>query len=175
MLRKLFAVLGPGVATASGGVATPPYSPYSNEAINSIYNLLFCDNISSFRPKSDEKLASWQAVLFSEPADTAALESLAADLSQEGRIRSLVSWRLRSVGKKVPSKVPLGVIVEIPLSGGLDALAASPKSPATTLCGLLPTTTYKCSKERNGSPKRRFPRSPRDCNFLNDEYRSLPT
>jgi hypothetical protein len=124
MFRKLFEALGLGVAAASGAVVAPPYSPYSNEAINSIYNLLFCDNISAFRPKPGEKLASWQAALFSEPADTPALESLAADSSQEGRVRSLAYLRLRSVGKKVPNKVLLGVIVEIPLSAGLDTLAA---------------------------------------------------
>jgi hypothetical protein len=124
MFRKLFAALGLGAATASGAVAVPPYSPYSNEAVNSIYNLLFCDSISSFRPKPDEKLAPWQATLFSEPADVTALDSLAADSSQEGRIRSLAYLRLRSVGKLVPTKVLLGVVVEIPLPAGLDALAA---------------------------------------------------
>jgi hypothetical protein len=124
MLRKLFAALGLVVLSASAAIGAPPYSPYSNAAIDAIYNLLFCDDISAFRPKPGEKSTSWQATLFSEPADIAALESLAADVSQEGRIRSLAYQRLRSAGKKVPGKVLLGVIVEVPLSEGLDTLAA---------------------------------------------------
>jgi hypothetical protein len=110
--------------SVAAAIGAPPYSPYSNEAIDGIYNLLFCDDISAFRPKPGEKSASWQAALFSEPPDISALESLAADVSQEGRIRSLAYQRLRSVGKKVASKVLLGVIVEVPLSEGLDTLAA---------------------------------------------------
>jgi hypothetical protein len=124
MIRKLFATLGLGVATASSAVAAPPYSPYSNEAINEIYNLLFCDNVSSFAPKTSQKPVFWQEMLFSDPPDIPALESLATDSSQEGRTRSLAYWRLRTVGKKVPTKILLGVIVEIPLAEGLDTLAA---------------------------------------------------
>jgi hypothetical protein len=62
--------------------------------------------------------------LFSEPADISALEALAADVSQEGRLRALANQRLRSAGKKVTGKILLGVIVEVPLSEGLDTLAA---------------------------------------------------
>jgi hypothetical protein len=124
MFRKLLAAIGLGAATAPGAGAAPPYSPYSNEAIDSIYNLLFCDDISSFKPKTDKGLASWQAALFSEPADIAALVPLSADSSQEGRVRYLAYWRLRGAGQTVPAKVLLGVIVEMPLSGGLDAIAA---------------------------------------------------
>jgi hypothetical protein len=124
MIRRLFAALGIGVARASSAAAAPPYSPYSNEAINEIYNLLFCDNISSFAPKAGQKPVTWQATLFSEPPDIPALESLAANSSQEGRTRSLAFSRLQSAGRKVPTKVLLGVIVEIPLAAGLDTLAA---------------------------------------------------
>jgi hypothetical protein len=123
MFRKLFAALGLGAA-ATSVVAAPPYSPYSNEAINSIYNLLFCDNLSAFQPKPDQEPASWQATLFSEPSDVRALNLLGADSHQEGRIRSLAYLRLRSGRQSVPSKVLLGVIVEVPLSAGLDTLAA---------------------------------------------------
>ena len=124
MIRKLFATLGLGVSKASGAVAAPPYSPYSKEATNEIYNLLFCDDMSSFSPKAGQRPVPWQAALFSDPPDILALESLATDSSQEGRTRSLAYWRLRSVGKTVPTKALLGVIVEIPLAAGLDTLAA---------------------------------------------------
>ena len=124
MIRKLLATLGFGVATTSSSVGIPPYSPYSKEAINEVYNLLFCDNISSFAPKAGQKPAPWQETLFSDPPNIPALESLATEPSQEGRTRSLAYWRLRSVGKQVPPKILLGVIIEIPLAAGLDTLAA---------------------------------------------------
>lgn len=124
MFRKLFAALGVGIVTTSVALAAPPYSPYANQAADAIYNLLFCDDISAFQPKGDSHPTSWQSTLFSEPADISALEALAADTSQEGRIRALAYQRLRSVGQNVPGKVLLGVIVEVPLSQGLDTLAA---------------------------------------------------
>jgi hypothetical protein len=128
MFRKLFAALGVGIVTISAAVsiawAAPPYTPYANQATDAIYNLLFCDDISAFRPKGDSQPTSWQTTLFSEPADISALEALAADTSREGRLRALAYQRLRSAGQKVPDKVLLGVIVEVPLSQGLDTLAA---------------------------------------------------
>jgi hypothetical protein len=124
MIRKFFAALGLGVASVSGAVANPPYSPYSTEATNEIYNLLFCDNWSSFAPQVNQKTLPWQATLFSEPPDIPALETFAADSSQEGRLRAIAYGRLRSAGRKVSTKILLGVIVETPLAKGLDTLAA---------------------------------------------------
>jgi hypothetical protein len=124
MFRKLLTAVGIGVTSASGAVAAPPYFPYASEAANTIYNLLFCDDIAAFRPKVAAQIAPWQAVLFSDPADANALQSVAADSSQEGRIRSLAYGRLRGIGEPVPSKALLGVIVEVALSAGVDVLAA---------------------------------------------------
>ncbi len=124
MIRNFFAALGLGVASVSGAVAAPPYSPYSNDGINRIYNLLFCDNISSFTPTANQEPPPWLATLFSEPPDIPALETFASDSSQEGRLRSLAYSRLRSTGKRVATKILLGVVVEMPLAAGLDTLAA---------------------------------------------------
>jgi hypothetical protein len=124
MFRKLLTTIGVGVATAPNGAAAPPYSPYTDEAINSIYNLLFCDDIAAFRPKAGAKLVPWQAAIFSDPLDETALRNLAADSSQEGRTRFLAYARLRRFADPAPSKVLLGVIVEVPLSAGVDVLAA---------------------------------------------------
>jgi hypothetical protein len=124
MFNKLLTAIGIGAAMESSAAGAPPYSPYANEAINTIYNLLFCDDSVAFKPKVGAKIAAWQAALFSEPADVAALQRLAADSSHEGRIRSLAYARLRSIGEPVASKVLLGVIVEVPLSAGVDVLAA---------------------------------------------------
>ena len=124
MFRKLLAAVGFSVATTAGAVANPPYSPYTSEAANAIYNLLFCDNPAAFKAKPGESPTHWQAILFSAPVDVAALQALASDASQEGRIRFLAFSRLRELGKAVQPKTLLGVIVEVSLAGGLDALAA---------------------------------------------------
>ena len=52
------------------------------------------------------------------------LAALAADQTQEGRVRYLAFQRLRLSGQTVPQRQLLGVVVEVPLSGGLDTLAA---------------------------------------------------
>ena len=123
MFRKLLAVVGLSIAATAGAVANPPYSPYASEAANAIYNLLFCDDPAAFKAKPGEGPTQWQAVLFSAPADVKALWALASDATQEGRIRFLAFSRLRELGNVVQPKILLGVIVEVPLAGGLDALA----------------------------------------------------
>jgi len=122
MLRKLLATIG--LASAATAGAAPPHTPYSSEAANAIYNLLFCDNPSGFLAKHGEVASPWQAALSSTPPDIEVLRALAADREQEGRVRYLAYQRLRSIGQSVPSKQLLGVIVEVPLAGGLDTLAA---------------------------------------------------
>jgi hypothetical protein len=124
MFSKLLAAVGLGSAAASGTAADTSYSPYANEAMNIIYNLLFCDNPDGFKSKPGEIPTRWQSILFSAPSDIAALETLASDTSAEGRVRFLAFSRLREQGKIVQSKILLGVIIEVPLRGGLDTLAA---------------------------------------------------
>ncbi|HMU65083.1 MAG: hypothetical protein U1E82_07460 [Nitrosomonas sp.] len=122
MLRKIFTKLGFGASTMT--TSEPPYTPYQSDAANEIYNLLFCDNLAAFKPKEGESATTWQTVLFAEPTDQAALLALANDATQEGRIRYMAYARLRSLEENVPAKVLLGVIVEVSLADGLDALAA---------------------------------------------------
>jgi hypothetical protein len=113
MLKTVF---GAGAATG------PTYSPYTSSAANDIYNLLFCDKPEAFQPKTGNQLTSWQSTLAS--SNTARLQALASDESQEGRVRYLAFSKLRALGQSVPPKKLLGVIVEVPLSSGLDTLAA---------------------------------------------------
>lgn len=124
MFRKLLAAVGLGVASVSEAAASPPYAPYASEAPNFIYNLLFCDDRAAFGAKPGEDPTAWQRTLFADPANISAIETLASDISEEGRIRYLAFSRLRELGKVVPPKTLLGVIVEVPLAGGLDTLAA---------------------------------------------------
>lgn len=124
MFRKLLALVG--VVGIGGNVAagTPGYAPYKQPEINHIYNLLFCDDFEAFRPKSDSNPAPWQVTLFHTPVNPEQVRTLAEDIHAEGRIRALAYTWLRSHGHPVPKQVLLGVIVEVPLDGGLDVLAA---------------------------------------------------
>jgi hypothetical protein len=124
MLRKLLAAVGLGAIATTGAVAQPPYAPYRSSAANEIYNLLFCDDPAAFKPRPGQTPVSWQVALFSEPIERSALLALASDASQEGRVRYLAYTKLRELGQPVPAKILLGVIVEVPLDGGLDVLAA---------------------------------------------------
>lgn len=123
MLRKLIAALGLGT-TVSLAVAAPPYSPYSDSAANGIYNLLFCDLAASFRSSPGQPATDWQAVLFQEPADVAALTALASSDATEDRVRVLAYNTLRALGITVPKGILLGVVVEAGFDGGVDTLAA---------------------------------------------------
>jgi hypothetical protein len=122
MLRKLLATIG--IASAATAAATPAYAPYPEEAANTIYNLLFCDNPAAFLAKQGEQASPWQTVLAATPPNVDTLRTLATDRVQEGRVRYLAYQQLRNLGQPVPSKQLLGVIVEVPLAGGLDTLAA---------------------------------------------------
>jgi hypothetical protein len=125
VFRTFLRAIGFGDAAAGSAVrGSPPYVPYGSGSANSIYNLLFCDDLASFKPKPDAKIAPWQTTLFAEPLDFAALELLASDSSQEGRARYLAYALLRNAEKPVPGKILLGVIVEVGLPDGLDVLAA---------------------------------------------------
>ena len=122
MLRKVLATLGLLASTSAG--AAPPYAPYASEAANDIYNLLFCDDAAAFAARPGQTPTAWQWVLAAKSPDLAALRKLAADPSEEGRVRYLAFSRLRAAGQPVEPKKLLGVIVEVPLAGGLDTLAA---------------------------------------------------
>ncbi|MFO1280889.1 MAG: hypothetical protein U1F51_00230 [Burkholderiales bacterium] len=105
--------------------AAPPYSPYRSDAANAIYNLAFCDDVAAFAARPGQSPTPWQAALASEPADVEALRRLADDEREEGRIRYLASRRLRENGRPAAAKRLYGVVVEMPLDGGLDTLAAT--------------------------------------------------
>jgi len=124
VFRKFLSAIGFGAGAGSVVSGKPPYVPYGSDGTNVIYNLLFCDDLASFKPKPDAKIVPWQTTLFAEPLDFAALELLASDASQEGRSRYLAYTLLRNADKPIPDKILLGVIVEVGLADGLDVLAA---------------------------------------------------
>jgi hypothetical protein len=123
MLRKFFK-LGPAAEKLVPQASQALYAPYRDEATNTLYRLLFCDDLAAFAARPGIPATSWQNALISSPPDIAALEALATDPATEGRVRYLAFQRLRSAGRAVPPRQLLGVIAEVPLSDGLDTLAA---------------------------------------------------
>ena len=78
------------------------HSAYSNEGVNTLYNLLFCDEPSLFQ--DPKKVGEPWKTLFAEIADEKALRSIAQDESQESRVRVLAHNRLHDAGYSVPPK-----------------------------------------------------------------------
>jgi len=120
MLRRMASALGLSAAlTSPAGAAA-----YADASINRLYELLFCDVPALYRPPPGAVPTPWQALLFTPAADVAAVRALAGDTGQETRVRALAYGWLRDRGEPVPGSELLGVVVEVALPGGLDALAA---------------------------------------------------
>lgn len=109
----------PGAAKAD-----PGFSPYKDEALNHLYNLLFCDRAEAFRPQGESAAAFPWDILFADNPASSELEKLLHDTSAETRLRVLAANQLRAAGIQAPSKMLLGVVIEVGLDGGLDTLAA---------------------------------------------------
>lgn len=99
-------------------------SPYRNEALDKIYNLLFCDQPELFRPSNGNANTYPWNVLFAASPDAGALQKLAEDTEAESRTRLLAYAMLMNRGVKPQRRELLGVVIEAGLEGGLDVLAA---------------------------------------------------
>lgn len=117
MFKKILALLGIKDPAPPAGPAVPS-APYKQDELNLIYNLLFCDESTPYKPQGAE------TTLFGEQADAAVVRTIAEDHDEESRVRILAYNWLRENGHAVPSRELLGVIVEVPLDEGLDVLAA---------------------------------------------------
>jgi hypothetical protein len=106
------------------GIGGGSPSPYKLPEINFVYNSLFCEDLSQFRPNGAEAPAHWQAALFNSEPDASAIRRIAESNDEESRVRILAYNWLRQHKHAVPSRELLAVIVEVPLAGGLDVLAA---------------------------------------------------
>jgi len=126
MFSKLLSKLGigntPELPNKLISVSQP--QPYTKSEINFIYNLLFCDDLSLFKPRQEQDPVRWQKTLFCDNPDEKAIRELASDSMQESRIRVLAFNWLRLNGYDVPAHQVFGVIIEVPLEEGLDTLAA---------------------------------------------------
>jgi hypothetical protein len=120
MLKKL---LGRASTAGAEPVSVPRYAPYAQAESNQIYNLLFCDKPEGFRPAANEQPVAWQAILFGDPPVADSILALAQDKTQESRVRALAFNWLSANGHQVPARQLFGVVVEMPMRGGLDTLA----------------------------------------------------
>ena len=99
MLKKLATFLSFGFAVTINAHAGG-YSPYKDEAANTIYNLLFCDDLALFKPKQKEPSDGPWKILFANPKDVKALQGLASNPSEESRLRLLA---FKALGKNTGS------------------------------------------------------------------------
>ena len=123
MPRILFLIL---LVMTSGNLLAHDlkYRPYKNDAVDTIYNLLFCDDLSLYKAKHTGPIEGPWLVVFSTPPDVKHLQTLATNPSQETRLRILAFNELNKQNLKAQKKELLGVIVELGLENGLDTLAA---------------------------------------------------
>jgi hypothetical protein len=114
------------VLTSSSSPADGPtfYRPYRETSSNFLYNLLFCDDPALFRGNDQAPPTGALAVLLSSNPRSEDLARIASDEQQESRVRILAFNALRSRRVTVPRGRVLGVVVEVPVGGGLDTLAA---------------------------------------------------
>ncbi|WP_158643159.1 hypothetical protein [Pseudoduganella lurida] len=92
--------------------------PYRQDELNLVYQLLFCDD-----PQLMQASAASNA-LFGAAPDPRVVQTIGEDPAEESRVRLLAWHWLRAAGQPVASRELLGVVVEVPLEGGLDVLAA---------------------------------------------------
>ncbi|MDZ4747357.1 MAG: hypothetical protein SH808_02655 [Saprospiraceae bacterium] len=103
----------------------PAFSrPYADEATNTIYELLFCDNIALFDPEATASSAYPWNILFSPAPEAADLQKIVFDETVESRVKLLACAALRKLNQPIEEKELLGVIVEVGLDEGLDVLAS---------------------------------------------------
>jgi len=102
------------------------YAPYKDPGHNHIYNLLFCDNWSLWAKDKEENRTGTRAALFSPEINADALFRVARDEQEESRYRLLAYRRLQEIGLEIERRILMGVVVEVPMDGGLDTLAAFP-------------------------------------------------
>lgn len=99
-------------------------NPYKDSSTNSIYNLLFCDNLNLYKEKFQQSYTYPFDILFSDTSSVADLQKIIDDKSSDPRIKVLVYNRQLASGHKPSKKELLAVIVEIGLDEGLDVLAS---------------------------------------------------
>jgi hypothetical protein len=108
----------------TSGQLTNTEGPYTDSAINFIYNLLFCDNINLYKDNTPPPYSYPFDILFSQTSTDSDLQKIIDDSSRETRVKILAYNGQLAKGYKPNKKELLAVIVEVGLENGLDVLAS---------------------------------------------------
>lgn len=101
-----------------------PMGPYRDNALNVIYNMLFCDNLSLYQEHTLEPAPYPFDILFSDESAPEDLQKVIEDPDTETRVK-ILAYHKRNAKSNLPAqKELLGVIVEVGLENGLDVLAS---------------------------------------------------
>lgn len=98
--------------------------PQRGDAAASLYQALFCDELSRWAPQAAQSPAPWQKLLFSATTSPRVVRALAEDEAEDARVRLLAWAWLRHHGLPVLPGQLLGCVLEVPGGHGLDVLAA---------------------------------------------------
>jgi len=98
--------------------------PYKNEAINKIYDLLFCDKPELFRTDGDLPDEYPRSELFVPDPSDETLQKIVDDDGVESRYKIIASNMSVATRKAAADRRIFGVIVEVGMDEGLDVLAA---------------------------------------------------
>jgi hypothetical protein len=105
-------------------VAQTSIAPYKDSSVNTIYNLLFCDNLNLCKENTQQPYTYPFDILFSESSSVEDLQKIIDDKDSDPRIKVLAYNRQLGSGYKPSKKELLAVIVEVGLKNGLDVLAS---------------------------------------------------
>lgn len=117
-------------ASAQNGTTAAVDNPYKDGAANTLYNLLFCDDLRLYKANVQPPSSYPFDILFSETSSVEDLQKIVDDANADPRIKLLACNRQRANGHKPGKKELLAVIVEVGLDGGLDVLASFPNGTA---------------------------------------------
>ena len=99
-------------------------TPYKNDAINKIYDLLFCDELDLYKDSySSPVIYPWD-VLFQNDPKSNDLGKIINDAELDTRQKIIAANILRSRGTAIDENRLFAVIVEVAMAEGLDVLAA---------------------------------------------------
>jgi len=98
--------------------------PYKNDAINLIYELLFCDDLDLYRDNTDQiENYPWN-ILFSPTPGISELKEIINNADTASRVKILACRLLQETEMPADEKELLAVIVELGLENGPDVLAS---------------------------------------------------
>lgn len=122
---SILAVMSIGLAAAAQLARSSARPGHRDHNMGQLYSMLYCDEPELFRPTDSIPGTEWQQLMFSPRPAVSAILDLAEDRSQESWIRILAyEWLRRQGSSTLPLRTELlGVIVELPVAGGLDVLA----------------------------------------------------